>query len=424
MIELSLPLPLLWLLRWLLFLGPLTAVLVLGWRERRNVRALVAGLFAFLYGLGLIFVTHCFALQAGWWRYGGNALMILDLPADIWIGGALLFGPVLYLAFPNVSPLALLLAIMIGLHGTVFLSLRPLVVPEPYWYAGVLLVFATAHLPALYLARWTAESRHLPLRAALLAVGYGCLAFVVLPSAVMHAMGGTWSLLDRVVPLLIGGGLLGGLCCVLGLSALQMFVLHGHGTPIPLDPTQQLVRSGIFAYIRNPMQLCTALVWIIEGVVLKNIWVASAALMAWVFVAGMVRWHHRYDLLVRFPDEWMEYAAHVPEWRPRWRPWIRDAATLQYDPDNAWHAASVGLLKRASPIGLDLIVLPGGVLTYSQGPDRPCFSGVAALATALNHTNFALAIIGAATLLAILPLGYVIAAASVSLQRWELDRAG
>jgi protein-S-isoprenylcysteine O-methyltransferase Ste14 len=287
-----------------------------------------------------------------------------------------------------------------------------------------LFVFATAHLPALYLARWTAENRYLPLRAALLAVGYGCLAFVVLPSAIMHAMGGTWSLLDRAAPLLIAGGVLGALCCVLGLSAVQMFVLHGRGTPIPLDPTQQLVRSGIFAYIRNPMQLCTALVWIVEGIVLTNIWVASAALMAWVFVAGMVRWHHRYDLLVRFPEEWPEYAAHVPEWRPRWRPWIRDGATLQYDAHNAWHAASVGWLQRASPIGLDLIVVRRGALIYSEGPERPCFSGVAALATALSHTNFALAMIGAATLLAILPVAHVIARLACPPNAGKFDRAG
>src|SRR5262249_55530165 len=159
---------------------------------------------------------------------------------------------------------------------------------------------------------WTAGDRRLPLRAALLAVGYGCLAFVVLPAAIMHAMGGSWSSLDRNVPLLIGAGTVAPLACVLGLSAVQMFVLYGHGTPIPRGPTRQLVRSGVFAYIRNPMQLCTALVWVVEGIVLRNVWVASAALMAWVFVAGMVRWHHRYDLLVRFPEEWKDYAANVP----------------------------------------------------------------------------------------------------------------
>jgi protein-S-isoprenylcysteine O-methyltransferase Ste14 len=432
MIEVALPLPLLWLLRWMLLLAPLAAALALGWRARHDVRALVAGLFAFLYGLGLIFATHGLAVEAGWWRYGGNALMIQDLPADIWIGGALLFGPVLYLAFPRVPPLLILLAIMLGLHGTVFLSLRPLVAPGPDWYVGVLFVFATAHLPALYLARWTAGGRHLGLRAATLAIGYGCLAFIVLPSTIMHAMGGTWSLAHRPAPLLIGGAALGGICCVLGLSAVQMFVLYGGGTAVPLDPTQRLVRSGVFAYIRNPMQLCTALVWIIEGAVLGNVWVASAALMAWVFVAGMVRWHHRYDLMVRFPREWTEYAANVPEWLPRWRPWLKDGSgdgitdsgALCYDPRRGWQAAGVALLKLASPIGLNVIARPGAGLAYSEGPDKPCFSGAAALAAALGHTNFALTLVGAALLLAVLPLAYLRDLLLRGPCRGRLDRAG
>jgi protein-S-isoprenylcysteine O-methyltransferase Ste14 len=421
MIELAVPLPLLWMLRWLLFLGPLGAALALGWRARHEQRALVGGLFAFLYGLGSIFVTHTLAGAVGWWSYGGNAVMIAGLPADIWIGGALLFGPVLYFAFPKVPPLLLLLSIMLGLHGTVFLSLQPFVTPGPFWYVGVPIVFATSHLPALYLARWTAEDRRLGLRAALLAAGYGCLAFVVLPATIMHAMGSPWTLAERPMPLVIGGALLAGGCCVLGLSAVQMFVLYGRGTPIPLDPTQRLVRSGVFAYIRNPMQLCTALVWIIEGVVLGNVWVAAAALMAWVFVAGMVRWHHRYDLLVRFPRDWTEYATSVPEWLPRWRPWLEpgggNAAFLRYDPERVWQVAAVAVLKRAAPVGIEVTASQDGRLVYSDERDGPSFSGVTALAAAFQHTNLALMLAGAAVLLVIMPLVALLAPLAAQLRR-------
>lgn len=105
----------------------------------------------------------------------------------------------------------------------------------------------------------------------------------------MQAMGGEWALLDRSPWVLAIGVLVIGVCCVPGLAAVQMFALYGNGTAIPLDPTQRLVRIGIFAYVRNPMQLCSALIWIVLGCVLQSIWVASAALMAWVFVAGMVR---------------------------------------------------------------------------------------------------------------------------------------
>jgi len=86
-IALDLPLPLMWALRWALFLGPLLAVLLLGWWRRRDKRMLIGALFAFLYGLGLIFVTHMLALRLGWWRYGDDVLMVQGLPADIWVAG-------------------------------------------------------------------------------------------------------------------------------------------------------------------------------------------------------------------------------------------------------------------------------------------------------------------------------------------------
>jgi protein-S-isoprenylcysteine O-methyltransferase Ste14 len=407
MIEFVLPIWMLWLLRWALFLGPLGATLVLGYRHRHDQRAQIGGLFAFLYGLGTIFVTHELAAFAGWWRYGGQTLMFSDIPADIWIGGALLFGPTLSLGFPKTSPLVLLASIVIGLHGTLFLSLPPLLYPGRNWFFGVLLVFLTAHLPALYLAQWTASRRNLPLRAAILAIGFGCLAFVVLPSAIMEAMGGEWALLERSPWILTIGALAIGVCCLLGLAAVQMFALYGNGTAIPLDPTERLVRVGIFAYVRNPMQLCSALVWIALGCVLQNIWVGTAALMAWVFVAGMVRWHHRYDLLLRFPEGWTEYITHVPEWRPRWRPWIKHTATLTYDPHSACQSTLIRWFTAQGITGLDLRTAPGAMLYTCPGEGVGQLAGSSAMAMAAHHTHFLGALSGAAILLVVLPVAYL-----------------
>lgn len=404
MIALDLPLPLMWALRWALFLGPLALVMLLGWRARCEKRKLIGALFAFLYGIGVIFATHMVAISLGWWRYGGDALMLQGLPVDIWFGGALLFGPVLYLAFPNIAPLWLVLPIVIGLHGTVFSSLKPLVMAGPGWMGGVVLVFIIAHLPALYLARWTARDECLPLRVGLLAFGYGCLAFIVIPSLILHCTAGQWGL-DAIAPWrLIAGVLLCVPLIVMGLTAVQMFAIHGEGTAIPLDPTKRLVGAGIFAYLTNPMQACTAATWVVMGAVLGNAWVAAAAIMAWVFVVGMVRWHHRNDLLRRFPEGWPEYRAHVGEWIPRWRPWFARCATLTHDPGCPRQARFVALLTRKGAISLELLAAPDARLTYQEPGETRIFTGVAALAKAMGHVHFGLALAGAAVLLILLPL--------------------
>ena len=420
MIALDLPTSLLWTLRWFLFLGPLAAFGVLARPVRHDRRRLVACLFAFLYGLGLIFATHVLASAVGWWRYGGDVLMLQGIPADIWLGGALLFGPVLYLAFPKTGPLWIILPIIVCLHGLFFASLPPLVYPGPCWFVGVVFVFAVAHVPSLYLARWTAEDRRLPERATLLAIGYGFLAFGVLPCLILQATGGTWNLQTRPIWLVALCVTLLAPLFVLGLTAVQLFVVYGGGTPIPLDPTKRLVRAGVFAYVSNPMQLSSAASWVVIGIALGSAWIAAAALMAWVFVFGMVRWHHRHDLMLRFPEGWPKYRAHVPEWIPLWRPWFAVTARLTIDPSRISHRRLRDWMLKAGAVGLTVEDAPGASLKYTDGHIH--LEGRLAALKALEHVNLACAMVSATSLLVALPLAELLRRNRAWLRRIGLFR--
>lgn len=388
-------------LRQALFLGPLIATVML--MRRASGRQAVGALFAFLYGLSLVFVGHALAIALGVWSHGGTVLKLLGFPADIWFGGALLWGPVLFLAFPRISPWLFVLPCTV-LNGLVLPALVPFFVPGALWFLGVLVVFLVAHLPALYLARWTAEDIHLPRRAALLALGYGCFAFFVMPTVIMHAMGGEWSALAaRPAWFLALSAIALAPCFVMGLSAVQMFALHGGGTPIPLDPTKRLVRTGLYAYLSNPMQLATAAGWLVLGAALGNVWVALAAGMAVCFVLGLVRWHHRQDLELRFPEGWPAYRTAVPEWLPRWRPWVPLPARLHLDPSRPAHRRIAALLTGLEARGLVVVPAPGG-LRYREAGENDDVTGACALAKALNHGNLATALIGAGLLLVAAPL--------------------
>ena len=406
MIDVSLPESLMVALRWALLLGPICLVVVMIKVRNVSVRAQIGGLFSFLYGIPLIFLTHSLAIHLGWWRYGWDALMLNGIPADIVIGGAVLFGPGLYFAFPNTRPLMMCLPIIIGLHGTLFSSLEPLVFAGPYWFLGVLFVFLAAHLPAIYLAKWTEENAHLPLRCALLAVMTGGMIFAILPSLIMQAMGGTWDLTGR--PTWAFGLTLGllAITSLIGVSANQTLCLQGQGTPIPLDPTKRLVTTGIYAYLSNPMQLSAALGWLVLGAFLQNIWVMAASLMAWIFVQGMVRWHHRHDLLKRFPTGWLEYRANVSEWIPRWKPWSKTPATLSLCATSSGHRWCAARLDGIS--GLKIIWSDDPRAGYEHPGNVYGFRGSSAIAAAFQHKNFAVALLGQAWLLISVPLGSLI----------------
>lgn len=156
---------------------------------------------------------------------------------------------------------------------------------------------------------------------------------------------------------------------LIGLAANQTLCLQGQGTPIPLDPTKRLVITGIYAYLSNPMQLSAELSWLVLGAFLQNMWIMAASIMAWTFVLGTVRWHHRNDLLKRFPFGWPDYKANLPEWVPRWHPWTMNCATL------VLCAASQRHHRIARAFSLDAVRMRSLSLDCSTPSNNICASG-------------------------------------------------
>lgn len=405
MIDIAIDNNLLILLRASLLLFPLIAAAFLVSKNVDHERYLVAGLFSFLYSFALLLPAHALAVELDLWHYGSQTLSILGMPADIWFAGSFLFGPCVFLAFPKLNPFIFTISFII-IQAFTFKSLDPFVIAGNYWFVGVVLIFLIVHIPALYLAKWTALDTNLNKRASLLAIGYGFLAFFVLPTIIMKAMGGSWAFADKSIFNLVVVVVFLTPCMIMGLSAVHMFVVHGEGTPIPLDRTKHLVTIGLYSYITNPMQLCTALSWVIIGIYLKNFYVALAAGMAVIFVLGLVRWHHRNDLLIRFPNGWPEYKSNVPEWFPRWKPWMANKSVFYWNNQSQFQRTYANWIQRNNPVSLGLI--ESDYIGYTEGNRGLSFKGTTALLYPLFHTNFIYALIASGILLIVLPLQVIL----------------
>src|SRR5271165_2687246 len=94
---------------------------------------------------------------------------------------------------------------------------------------------------------------------------------------------------------------------VAGVSAVQEFAQRGNGTPIPYDPPKQLVVSGLYRYLSNPMQFSCTLVMTAWGCVLRNPWLAAGGIMSFLYSLGLAAWDEGEDMRVRFGKPWEEY---------------------------------------------------------------------------------------------------------------------
>jgi protein-S-isoprenylcysteine O-methyltransferase Ste14 len=118
----------------------------------------------------------------------------------------------------------------------------------------------------------------------------------------------------------IGGlGIVAG-TVLLGLCILE-FARRGRGTLSPADPPRHLVVQGAYRHVRNPMYLGVSLALLGEALLVR-----SGALLAYwaawfTAVNAFVLLHEEPWLRRRFAAGYAEYAANVPRWLPRLRPW-------------------------------------------------------------------------------------------------------
>lgn len=127
----------------------------------------------------------------------------------------------------------------------------------------------------------------------------------------------------------LGVGAVGAVLMLMGLAILvecfARFALKGRGTPAPIAAPKELVVSGLYAHVRNPMYVAVEL--IIFG---QSMLFASAALIAygvtvWLAFMLFVLYYEEPRLKHEFPDAYAAYSAAVPRWFPRLKPWRGDS---------------------------------------------------------------------------------------------------
>ncbi|HQR35945.1 MAG TPA: isoprenylcysteine carboxylmethyltransferase family protein [Blastocatellia bacterium] len=112
-----------------------------------------------------------------------------------------------------------------------------------------------------------------------------------------------------------------GLLSALGLWSGVTMSWFGSGTPLPVDGTRQLVMSGPYAYVRNPM----ALAGLGQGVAV-GVYLGSLLVMVYSIVGSLV-WNYvarpleEVELVEKFGAPYERYRAEVKCWWPRLSPY-------------------------------------------------------------------------------------------------------
>jgi protein-S-isoprenylcysteine O-methyltransferase Ste14 len=127
-------------------------------------------------------------------------------------------------------------------------------------------------------------------------------------------VGGSWP-----APML--AAVAGVICIAIGgvalIDSFARFVIDGLGTPAPVAPTEDLVVTGLYRWVRNPIYLALELVIVGQALLLRQSSLLVYAAIVGAAVAAFVYLYEEPTLTERYGARYVAYRAAVPRWIPR-----------------------------------------------------------------------------------------------------------
>lgn len=173
----------------------------------------------------------------------------------------------------------------------------------------------------------------------------------------------------------------------------------GKGTPFPYDATTKLVQSGVYAYIRNPIQWSLTFLFIPLALFFHSYILLAGIVVSLAYTIGISEPHEKTQLEGLFSVQWVNYKKNVPLWYFLWKPLHIPKAKIYFKKDCQQCSETRRWFERNKPSNLIFMHaedFKGQILkqvTYIDSNGQVEISAKA-IAHALEHINLAYAALG------------------------------
>lgn len=120
---------------------------------------------------------------------------------------------------------------------------------------------------------------------------------------------------------LVAGVLLGIAGLTIMFLTISSFIKIGKGTLAPWSPTQRLVISGLYKYVRNPMILGVLTILLSEALMISSIPVLKWAGLFFLINTTYFKLLEEPGLEKRFGESYIQYKKKVGMWIPSLKPY-------------------------------------------------------------------------------------------------------
>jgi len=105
------------------------------------------------------------------------------------------------------------------------------------------------------------------------------------------------------------------------LDSFARFAIQGIGTPAPVAPTENLVVTGLYRYVRNPIYVAVVAIVLGQATLFGDARLLWYGAVLWLAFHLFVVVYEEPTLRETFGSEYEDYRANVPRWIPRLTPW-------------------------------------------------------------------------------------------------------
>jgi protein-S-isoprenylcysteine O-methyltransferase Ste14 len=122
-----------------------------------------------------------------------------------------------------------------------------------------------------------------------------------------------------------GARSVGVLLILVGLPGLvdsfARFALQGLGTPAPVAPPKNLVVTGLYRHVRNPIYVAVVAIILGQAMLFGDWRLVLWGALLWLFFLLVVVAYEEPTLRSTLGSEYEDSRANVPRWIPRLTPW-------------------------------------------------------------------------------------------------------
>lgn len=306
----------------------LLLIVIFSLKEKQSKKLNWSLFYSFIWILFLLPITNYLYVEYDFWVFINNK-SVIKIPYDILFLWMFFWMLPFYLFKGKYIIIISLFLFWLDIVTMPYLQQIGILKLNKNWLLGEIFLILFVFVPSYLWAKFYYNKKNLSIRSLFQVVIMSLFLLVVIPFCVKIYQTGIFkfyyfsSVYFQVIFIIAFPAFI----------AVLDLVEKGKGTPFPYDKTQNLVTSGVYAYIKNPIQWSFTILFIPLAIYHQSYLLFFGSVVSLAYTIGVSNPQENEDMEERFGVNWINYKRSVPSWSFLWKPKQISLGTIYFKKD-------------------------------------------------------------------------------------------